>query len=98
MFDVVLTPRAETDLDSIWQFTFERWGEAQADKYLEQLDSGIQQLAKTPKLGTSCDDIRTGYRFLHINHHLAYYCLGERQVIVIRILHERMDTSQHFGE
>lgn len=98
MFDVVLHPRAETDLAGIWQFTFETWGPAQANTYLEQLDLGFQQLAKNPQLGKPCDDIRTGYRCLHLNRHIAYYRLQARQVIIVRVLHERMDAWQHFED
>lgn len=81
MFDIVLHPRAETDLDDIWQFTFETWGATQANTYLKQLDLGFQQLTKNPKLGKPCDNIRTGYRSLHLNRHIAYYRLQSRQII-----------------
>lgn len=40
---------AESDLIGIWQYTFERWDAAQADKYLDELNDGIQQLAKIRK-------------------------------------------------
>jgi plasmid stabilization system protein ParE len=36
---------AESDLVGIWQYSFEQWGELQADKYLDELDSGIRKLA-----------------------------------------------------
>ncbi|MFZ3013227.1 MAG: type II toxin-antitoxin system RelE/ParE family toxin [Nitrospira sp.] len=98
MFDIVLYPRAETDLADIWQFTFETWGVTQANTYLEQLDLGFRQLAKNPKLGKPCDEIRTGYRCLHLNRHMAYYRLHARQVIIVRVLHERMDIWQHLND
>ncbi|MEQ1704796.1 MAG: type II toxin-antitoxin system RelE/ParE family toxin [Rickettsiales bacterium] len=98
MFDIIIQPRAEMDLDDIWQFTFERWDATQANTYLEQLDLGFQQLAKNPKLGKPCDDIRAGYRSLHMNRHIAFYRLQARQVIIVRVLHERMDIWQHFED
>ena len=32
---------AESDLIGIWQYTFEQWGAALADRYLDELDDGI---------------------------------------------------------
>ncbi|WHZ25889.1 MAG: hypothetical protein OJF51_000684 [Nitrospira sp.] len=34
MFDIVLHPRAETDLADIWQFTFETWGQPKPTRIL----------------------------------------------------------------
>ena len=95
MFDIILLPRAEIDLDDIWQFTFETWDATQANLYLEQLDLGLHQLAKNPKLGKACDDVRTDYRSLHINRHIVFYYLQAHQVIIVRVLHECMDIFQH---
>ncbi len=39
---------AESDLIDIWQNSFEQWGEARADKYLDELDSGTRKLAVRP--------------------------------------------------
>lgn len=35
---------AETDLISIWVYSFQQWGEVQADRYLLALASGIQKI------------------------------------------------------
>lgn len=53
---------AESDLIGIWQYSFEQWGELQADKYLDQLDSGIRKLANNPEMGMKRDYVRDGYR------------------------------------
>lgn len=98
MFDILLQPRAEADLADIWQFTFETWGAEKANRYLEQLDLGFHQLSRNPKLGKPCDDIRTGYRCLHLNRHIAYYRLQARHIIIVRVLHERMDIGQHLDD
>jgi len=34
MREVVVSPRARQDLIEVWLYTFENWGEAQADRYL----------------------------------------------------------------
>ena len=87
---------AETDLIEIWLYTFDRWGEAQAERYFDELDRGINQLGRYPKLGNLCDHIREGYRSLRINRHVVYYTATPSVVHIIRVLHERMDPDRHF--
>ena len=35
----------EQDLVNIWLYTFDEWGEKQANKYLDDLDNAIRLLA-----------------------------------------------------
>jgi toxin ParE1/3/4 len=86
---------AESDLVDIWRYSFEEWGEVQADKYLDQLDSGIRKLADNPELGMRRDYVRDGYRVLFIGSHAAYYTVTPDTVHIIRILHGRMDPDRH---
>ena len=45
MRKVLIRPRAYADLEGIWLYTFEKWSEEQADRYLRQLNEAIQLLA-----------------------------------------------------
>ncbi|MFZ1869632.1 MAG: type II toxin-antitoxin system RelE/ParE family toxin [Steroidobacteraceae bacterium] len=51
---------AESDLIDIRRYSFEQWGELQADKYLDELDSGIRKLANIPEIGMKRDYVRVG--------------------------------------
>jgi toxin ParE1/3/4 len=42
--DIYRHPRGERDLREIWRYTFENWGERQADIYLRKIDAAIQTL------------------------------------------------------
>jgi toxin ParE1/3/4 len=86
---------AESDLIDIWRYSFEEWGEVQADKYLDQLDSGIGKLADNPELGMKRDYVRDGYRVLFIGSHAVYYTATAERVHIIRVLHGRMDPDRH---
>ncbi len=88
--------RAETDLIEIWIYTYKRWGDAQAERYLDELDDGIQQLTQDPALGQRCDQIREGYRSLQINRHVVYYNVTPTVIHIIRVLHQRMDPNRSF--
>ena len=38
-------PTTDQMQDEIWSYTFDRWGEIQADKYIRELHQHLQQLA-----------------------------------------------------
>jgi toxin ParE1/3/4 len=76
MLEIVKRPRAKQDLKDIWRYNFEQWGATQADKYLAELDAGIGQIRKNPRLGKPRDDLRASYRSLQVNEHMIYYVLN----------------------
>ncbi|RUO25535.1 type II toxin-antitoxin system RelE/ParE family toxin [Aliidiomarina minuta] len=62
MFQLSVTPRANSDLTGIWLYPCEEWGAEQADKYLDQLAAGMKQLMSHPSLGTNYAHVLPGYR------------------------------------
>lgn len=82
---------AEADLVDVWIYTHDRWGDAQADRYFDDLETGINRLGRNPALGRSCDQIRQGYRVLRVNRHLVFYTHDE---LAVRVLHDRMDPAR----
>lgn len=86
---------AEGDLIDIWMYSFEQWDATQADKYLEELNEGIQSLADNPQLGTRRDYVREGYRVLFVNRHAIYYTATRSAIRIVRVLHEEMDPARH---
>ncbi|WP_430230081.1 type II toxin-antitoxin system RelE/ParE family toxin [Nitrosomonas communis] len=90
--------QAEDDLAEIWRYSFETWGEAQADRYYDALVQGIDLLAKNPDIGTTCDDIREGYRRFKIERHVIFYKITSEILTIVRVLHERMDIEQYIEE
>lgn len=91
----VLSPRAQADLDEIWDYTFEHWGADQAEFYLRQLETAIKTVASDPRRGQSCDYIRAGYRKFSVGSHVLFFRSTKSGLDVIRILHRRMDFDQH---
>ena len=65
---------------------------------MQQLDAGIHRLMDNPMLGRSRDSIRLGYRSIQINRHIVFYRIQNQRIKIIRVLHERMDPSEHFEE
>ncbi len=90
-----LTPAAQRDLSGIWDFTEERWGGVQAEKYIAELRAAVERIAADPDRGRACDEVRRGYRRYGIGSHMVFYVTTADGVDVIRILHQRMDPARH---
>lgn len=93
-----ITPRAKEDLRGIWCYTFEVWGEAQADQYVSALYDRFGWLAQQPQIGKHRPDICEGYYcFLH-QKHLVFYLRYERHIDIIGVLHQSMDIIEYFND
>jgi toxin ParE1/3/4 len=95
---LVVSDRAEADLREIWSYTFKTWGEAQADRYIDQLDDGLQECRIDPERGKPRDDVRAGYWSLLIRRHVAFYTFTEAEVLIQRVLHSSMDPGLHIED
>jgi toxin ParE1/3/4 len=91
----VLTPRAQADLDHIWDYTTERWGVDQAETYTREIWQRIEKVAARPAIGQACSDIRAGYYKISCGSHFVFYRITADGIDVVRILHERMDFERH---
>lgn len=90
-----LRPNAEEDMDAIWDYTCRSRSAARADRYIDDLFDAFERLVLTPELGQKAFLVATGYRRLHVNHHLIFYRRTEDDGIeVVRIIHERADISR----
>lgn len=93
---VFLRPKALQDLEAIWNYTLDTWGEEQADQYILDLNDGFESLMVYPEKGRACDDIRKDYRKYEIGKHIVFYRPIPKGIEVVRILHQRMDPERHF--
>lgn len=89
-----LSVLAEQDLLDIWTYTYDKWGEMQADDYLRQLDYGFRQIAAMPLSGKLLTEIDAHLRVYHCRHHYIFYLIERDEVIIIAVLHEKMDSLQ----
>lgn len=88
--------KAKKDLKDIWLYSFERWGEKQADQYYDAIIKGIDLIAHYPKIGMKCDEIKKDFRYFKIKEYEVYYKITETKLIIIRVLHESMSPTRHF--
>ena len=91
----MFVPLGEGDLEAIWTYTLDQWGAEQADRYIDTLTAAVAEMAQSPKSAPACDQIRPGYRHRNIGRHVIYFRTTTYGIVVVRILHDRMDAQRH---
>ena len=92
----VLSPAARADLEQIWDYTCDRWGDDQAEQYVREIQRAIERAVDNPEIGRACDEVRPGYGKHPVGTHMLYYRIAGVDVIdMVRILHQRMDIDRH---
>ncbi len=95
MSQVILSPKAKSDLSDIWDYTLAEWGIGQAEKYVRELWVAMQEQARDPSTSTDISDVRKGYRKIRSGSHVIFFKLTREGIDVVRILHQRMDFERH---
>ena len=90
---VRFTPAAQRDLEGIWEYTFDVWGLAQAERYVDDIRDVCEGLASGKRVGRRVE-VRDGYLKCPVGRHLVFYRMGSDGVDVVRVLHQRMDTER----
>ena len=89
---------AEQDLNALVEHTVNTWGVAQAEKYVDMVETALATITAHPDIGTPRFEVRPGVLAYHLSRdggkasHFVYYRVTEAgDVQVIRILHDKMD-------
>ncbi len=89
-----LTPAAKSDLLEIWNYTVKTWGEKQAEKYLWDIETKLEQLAANPELGRHRPEISPNYYSFPVRKHIIFYLHSGTHIDITGILHGRMDINK----
>jgi len=89
------TKQAENDLDSIMNFSFQKWGAHQSLLYLDGLEELAQNLADFPDLGTDRTRLLKGLLSFPYLSHVLFYTKHPHGITVVRVLHIRMEPKRH---
>ena len=85
MAEYLLTARAESDLDGIYEFSEAKFGRYQAEAYAAGFKRTFDLLAHFPLIGRAADDLVPGYRRYRFQSHYIFYT-GEPDHVLIRAL------------
>ncbi|KPQ17934.1 MAG: Plasmid stabilization system protein [Rhodobacteraceae bacterium HLUCCO18] len=89
-----VSPNAEADLGGIWTYTFQTWGEVQANKYLDDLDTRMIGLTTGRTASPAADEVAPGLRRALVGRHVVFFREDAAAVTVVRVLHQRMDVGR----
>ena len=85
---------AEADMLGIAQYSLQRWGEAQAARYLAQLARCCDRIAEYPRIGRACPGVLPGLRRIEEGSHTVFFLVEEDDVLIVRVLHNRMQPER----
>lgn len=90
-----ITGTADRQLQEIWRYSHDRWGRVQADAYLARIDAALAAALVTPALLRPRPELGEGVVARGAASHIAYCVVDADILIVIAVLHARMDPRRH---
>lgn len=96
MTNLVLMPAAIADIEDIWTYTEQRWGTAQAERYVAMVGEACHGLARATTFSQDASHVRAGYRRAHVGSHIVFFRTDPAgRIVVVRVLHRSMDADRH---
>ena len=90
-----LTEIARGDLKSIRRYSGRTWGQDRTTEYMAALRDTMKRLVAGTVVSRSRDDLRPGLRMVASGRHCIFFDADESRVLVVRVLHDRMDYGRH---
>ena len=92
------TRQTDADLKEIYRYTRRTWGQAQAVRYLRTLEQRFRVLAKNPRSGRERTELQPpGLRSVTQDSHVIFYQPQPYGVLIVRVLHGRLDVAAQLG-
>ena len=88
-----LSQQAKEDFRDILSYTLSTWGESQLAKYRASINDALHAILRNPSAGRP--SVKPNLKVLAVEHHRIFYRKIDDTIYVVRILHERMDTSRY---
>lgn len=86
---LTLRPKAEQDLEEIWDFTVATWSLARAEAYLGGLQQVFDLLCVHPDMAKPQEGLSPPVRLHPYRLHLVIFATDEAVLEVIRVVHMR---------
>jgi len=88
------SPKAEADINAIWDYSVENWGPDQADRYTDEIRDACRALASGRKRGRAAN-LRGDYLKCSTGSHVIWFRDRGDRLEIIRVLHAAQDTERH---
>jgi toxin ParE1/3/4 len=95
MLRLKLSDKAKADLDNIFLHGLMTYGDAAAERYLDELSSQFEIIAESPGIVRERTEIRPPVRLYPFRaHHVLYMTLGD-EVVILQVLHRSANWIDH---
>ncbi len=100
MASVCVQEAASHRLDEIYHYTRDRWGAEQADRYISGLFAAFDKIETHAVMSrpVPAEFGVDGYFFRYERHFVYWHRLGNGNIGIVTILHERMHQIDRFRE
>ncbi len=99
MSKYIINEKALDDINKIWIYTAENWSIEQADRYYNLIFDEIEYIVDHFEMARDFGNIRKSYRCSKVKSHLIFFKkMNEKEIEIIRVLHERMDVGNQLSE
>ena len=88
-----LTDEAARDVEEILAYSVNSFGVTQTEHYFKALKECIELVADNPNIGHSAEDLLPEYLRFPYESHVIFYKKLTSSILVVRMLHERMDPK-----
>jgi toxin ParE1/3/4 len=90
-----LSKQADSDIAGIANYTIRQFGVKQARRYRDGFEKVFRRLAEYPNSGRSAGHLAPRLRRMNFESHVIFFLHDEDGVLIVRILHQRMDFKRH---
>jgi toxin ParE1/3/4 len=94
-FTLSLTQEAESDFIDILVYTAQQWGADTQQEYDASLCHALDVVKGNPFLGYRPALLPEDHRCFNVRKHVLVYRIKSSHIYVLRILHQRMNLSDH---
>ncbi|AZA75545.1 type II toxin-antitoxin system RelE/ParE family toxin [Chryseobacterium indoltheticum] len=92
----ILSEAADQDLEDIFNFTLDKFGFDQAERYLLEIDLVFQNLIVHLELGKRRNEIKENLYSFTKDNHVIFYRVLDNHIRIVRILHGSRDIPNYF--
>lgn len=84
------------DLAEIWSYIAED-SLSRADAFIDAIDRKFHELAQSPRIGRSRDELLEGLCSFPIGRYIIFYLIIPGGIEIIRVLHASRDIDEQFN-
>ena len=90
-----LSPRAERDIDRIYEYSITQFGFAVAHDYLTRLCHALEARTTHSEMGRDYSHLRRGLRRFEYESHSIFYRKSGGDILILRVLGQAQLAARH---